>query len=71
MKLRFLGKATDGGNSPTLWETDDEYFIQAFAVTDPAILAEVGEIPKGEVVGRVPKRLMGYLPKERDGSAEQ
>jgi hypothetical protein len=23
MRLTFLGKDTQGGNSPTLWETDD------------------------------------------------
>ena len=30
MRLTFLGKETQGGNSPTLWETDDgQYVIQA------------------------------------------
>jgi hypothetical protein len=29
MRLTFLGKETQGGNSPTLWETDDgQYVIQ-------------------------------------------
>jgi len=29
MRLTFLGKDTQGGNSPTLWETDDgQYVIQ-------------------------------------------
>jgi hypothetical protein len=30
MRLTFLGKETQGGNSPTLWETDGgHYVIQA------------------------------------------
>ena len=33
MRLTFLGKDTQGGNSPTLWETDDgQYVIQGFTL---------------------------------------
>jgi hypothetical protein len=34
MRLTFLGKETQGGNSPTLWETDDgQYVIQPWSQT--------------------------------------
>ncbi len=34
MRLTFLGKDTQGGNSPTLWETDDgQYVIQGLRST--------------------------------------
>ena len=33
MRLTYLGKETQGGNSPTLWETDDgHYVIQGFTL---------------------------------------
>ena len=39
MRLTFLGKDTQGGNSPTLWETDDgQFVIQGFTLD-----AELGE----------------------------
>ncbi|RCG32011.1 hypothetical protein DQ384_05575 [Sphaerisporangium album] len=71
MRLQFLGKETDGGNSPTLWDTDgDEYVIQGFTVTDAEALADIGAVPDGELIIRVPKRLMDHLPKETHGSAD-
>jgi hypothetical protein len=67
MRLTFLGKETQGGNSPTLWETDDDhYVIQGFTL-DAEALAQVGVIPNGEAVIRVPKKLMRHL-KEADGA---
>ena len=42
MRLTFLGKETQGGNSPTLWETDDgQYVIQGFTL-DAQALGQVG-----------------------------
>ena len=42
MRLTFLGKDTQGGNSPTLWETDDgQYVIQGFTL-DAEALSQVG-----------------------------
>jgi hypothetical protein len=33
MRLTFLGKVTQTGNSPTLWDTDeDQYVIQGFTL---------------------------------------
>jgi hypothetical protein len=69
MRLTFLGKDTQGGNSPTLWEADDgQYVIQGFSLNAEA-LGQVGDIPDGEVVIRVPKKLMRYL-KEAHGATE-
>ena len=69
MQLTFLGKETQGGNSPTLWETDDDqYVIQGFTL-DPEALGQVGAVPDGEAVVRVPKKLMRHL-KEAHGATE-
>ena len=69
MRLTFLGKDTQGGNSSTLWETDDgQYVIQGF-ILDAEALAQVGAVPDGEAVIRVPKKLMRHL-KEARGAAE-
>ena len=65
MRLRFLGKHSAPGNSPTLWDTDaDQYVIRGFGL-DPDTLAQVGDVPPGELVIRVPKELMRYLPEGR------
>jgi hypothetical protein len=62
MRLRFLGKHSVPDNSPTLWDTDEgQYVIQGFRL-DADALAQVGHIPHGEAVIRVPKELMRYLP---------
>lgn len=69
MRLTFLGKETQGGNSPTLWDTDDgHYVIQGFTL-DADALAQVGSVPDGEAVIRVPKALMRHL-KEGYGATE-
>jgi hypothetical protein len=67
MALRFLGKDSQGGNSPTLWATDDEYVIQGFTL-DADTLRQLGAIPDGELVIRVPKQLMSHLAKDNDGA---
>ena len=65
MQLRFLGKETQTGNSPTLWETDDDqYVIQGFTL-DADTLGQVGTVPDGELVVRVPKELMRHLKEAR------
>ncbi|HXL87940.1 MAG TPA: hypothetical protein VN969_02980 [Streptosporangiaceae bacterium] len=68
MQLRFLGKHSAPGNSPTLWDTGlGQYVIQGFTLDAPA-LAQVGDIPAGEAVIWVPAELMRYLPEEHDAS---
>jgi hypothetical protein len=65
VRLRFLGKHSSPGNSPTLWDTDaGQYVIQGHGL-DPDTLGQVGDIPPGELVIRVPKELMRYLREAR------
>jgi hypothetical protein len=48
-----------------LWDTDaGQYVIQGFGL-DTDTLAQVGDVPHGELVIRVPKELMCYLPEAR------
>jgi hypothetical protein len=69
MRLRFLGKHSSPGNSPTLWGTDaGRYVIQGYQL-DAGTLAQVGRIPEGEAVIWVPRELMRHLPKEPDDAA--
>jgi hypothetical protein len=69
MRLTFLGKETQTGNSPTLWDTDTgEYVIQGFTL-DADALEQVGAVPEGELVIRVPKKLMRHL-KDAHGATE-
>lgn len=69
MQLTFLGKDTQTGNSPTLWETDDgQFVIQGFTL-DADAMDQVGPVPAGEAVIRVPKKLMRHL-KEARGATE-
>ncbi|WP_157248468.1 hypothetical protein [Nonomuraea typhae] len=76
MRVRFLGKATQGGGSPTLYDTDETmndeeiYLLQGWKITDPEILAQF-DFPDHEIIMAVPKRLMKHLPKDNPyGTAE-
>lgn len=75
MRLRFLGKETDGGQSPTLYDTDETmngkevYVIQGWRITDPDTLAQL-DLPDHETAIAVPKKLMDHLPKDTHGSAD-
>jgi hypothetical protein len=63
VRLIFLGKETEGGNSPTLFDTDeDKFVIQGFTL-DAATLEQAGTVPDGEGAIWVPKALMKHLPK--------
>ncbi len=70
MALRFLGKdtASQGGQSPTVWDDGDSYVVQGWRITDAATLADIGEIPEHETVIRIPKRLMPVFPEVNGGS---
>jgi hypothetical protein len=76
VELRFLGKVTDGGNSPTLFDTDEimfdraVYILQGWKITDPQALAMLN-LPEHEAAIAVPKELMRYLPKENHGAADR
>jgi hypothetical protein len=64
MQIRFLGRETDHGDSPTLYATDrGSYLVQGWKVSDPEILAKL-EVPEGETVVEVYARLMTHLVKD-------
>jgi hypothetical protein len=69
MALQFLGKDPDSGynGSPTVWDDGDAYVLQGWRVTDPVVVAEIGEIPEGETVIRFPKRMMPFFPEVNSG----
>ena len=69
MNLRFLGKVTESGNSPTLYDTDEAmYVIQGWIVEDPEVLEQLA-LPHGETAVIVPKALMRHLPEGEHGAA--
>lgn len=69
MKLEFLGKVTESGNSPTLYATDqDTYVVQGWVVDDPEALSQLA-LPEGETAVVVPRALMRHLPEEARGAA--
>jgi hypothetical protein len=64
MEIRFLGKESEHGDSPTLYVTDRAtYLVQGWKVTDPEILAEIN-VPEDEAVVEVYARLMNHLAKD-------
>jgi hypothetical protein len=71
MALRFLGKdpGSEFNNSPTIWDDGDGYVIQGWRVTDPADLAEIGDVPAHETLVRIPKRMMPFFPEVNAGGA--
>jgi hypothetical protein len=64
MALKFLGKDPDSpvNDSPTIYDNGDTYVIQGWKIADPAVLAEVGDIPDHETVLEIPKRMMQFFP---------
>lgn len=64
MHIRFLGKETTQGDSPTLYATDREtYIIQGYVVSDPEILAKL-DIPEDETCVEIYARLLPHLAKD-------
>lgn len=61
MRARFLGKDPESpdGASPTMFATDRTdrvtYIAQGWRVTDPQVLADVGEIPDHETIIEIPE----------------
>lgn len=61
MQLRFLGKDSAGGDSPTLYASDrDTYVVQGWKVEDEALVSGLG-IPADETCVEVPPRLLTHL----------
>jgi hypothetical protein len=67
MRLTFIAKETQTGNSPTLWETDDDQFVIQGFTLDADALSQVGTVPEGELVIRIPKKLLRHV-KDAHGS---
>lgn len=64
MELRFLGRETTGGQSPTLYATDQcSYVVQGWIVTDADILA-MFDLAEDETLVEVYARLMTHLAKD-------
>jgi hypothetical protein len=59
----FLGKSSDGGESPTLYATDDSYIIQGYTVNDAALLATL-DIAEGQTVVEIYARLLDFLAED-------
>jgi len=64
MRARFLGKDPNSpdGESPTMFATDRTdrvtYIAQGWKVTDPQVLADVGEIPDHEAIIEIPEDVL-------------
>jgi hypothetical protein len=69
MRLRFLGKNSVPGDSPTLYATDRYSFVvQGWKVTDPEVLAKL-DPPADETCVEVPAALFVHLAKDGLGGA--
>jgi len=74
MRARFLGTDPDSqeGQSPTLFATDrtdrTTYIAQGWVVTDPQVLADVGDVPLGEAIIEIPEDVLKfYLRNHQEG----
>ncbi|WLQ36005.1 hypothetical protein P8A18_22380 [Streptomyces castrisilvae] len=64
MKLRFLGKNSTPGDSPTLYASDqDSYVVQGWKVLANDLLMQL-DIPAGHTVVEVPTELFEHLTKD-------
>lgn len=64
MEIRFLGKESEHGDSPTLYATDRAtYLVQGWKVAEPETLAKL-DVPKDEAIVEVYARLMTHLTKD-------
>ncbi|WP_416974450.1 hypothetical protein [Streptomyces sp. 4F14] len=64
MKLRFLGKNSTPGDSPTLYASDqDSYVIQGWKIYSNELLMQL-DLPEGETAIEVPTELFEHLMKD-------
>lgn len=70
--MKFLGKDPNStnGDCPSVWDNGGTYVVQGWRVTDPAVLAEVGDLPEREFVIEIPKRLMVRFPEVQGGGTQ-
>jgi hypothetical protein len=65
MRLRFLGKDSEQGTCPAVYETDRGTFaVQGMLVNDPEALGDCVDRADGEVVVEIPKELVRFFHKE-------
>ncbi|MEV6758462.1 hypothetical protein [Streptomyces sp. NPDC051214] len=70
MQLRFLGKNSTPGDSPTLYASDeDTYVIQGWKVFANDLLMQL-EVRQGETAVEVPIELFEHLTKDGQASGE-
>ncbi|MFE0671965.1 hypothetical protein [Streptomyces sp. NPDC058867] len=70
MQLRFLGKNSTPGDSPTLYASDrDTYVIQGWKVYANELLTQL-KVPAGQTVIEVPTELFEHLAKDGQGFGE-
>ncbi|WP_217369074.1 hypothetical protein [Nonomuraea antri] len=61
MRITFLGSTSQNGGSPTLWATDrGSLVVRGYRVTDSQALADLGEVPSGEVDIEIPLELLSF-----------
>lgn len=61
MRVKFLGTDSQGGHSPTLYETDrGTIIVRGYAITDHQALADLGEVPDGELDIEIPRELLRF-----------
>ncbi|WP_438453191.1 hypothetical protein [Streptomyces asiaticus] len=64
MRLRFLGKNSTPGDSPTLYASDqNSYVVQGWKVYANDLLMQL-EVPEGQTIIEVPPELFEYLTKD-------
>jgi hypothetical protein len=70
MKLRFLGKNSTPGDSPTLYASDqDSYVVQGWKVYAQDLLMQL-DVPEGHTVVEVPTELFEHLTKDGQASGK-
>ncbi|GLV82416.1 hypothetical protein Slala03_21050 [Streptomyces lavendulae subsp. lavendulae] len=70
MKLRFLGKNSTPGDSPTLYATDkDSYVVQGWKIFADDLLMQL-DMPDGHTAVEVPTELFEHLTKDGLPSGE-
>ena len=66
MKLKKIGTTSQGGNCPTLYETDaGKIVVQGYRLTDPEALGQLADVLPGEEYVVVRRELLTrFSPKE-------
>jgi hypothetical protein len=62
VRVRFLGTDSQNGGSPTLYETDrGTLVVRGYAITDEQALADLGDVPAGELDIEIPAELLRFF----------